>query len=59
MTEFGKEKVTVAEMRERVKRSQRRAKQYLKPGTSLAEELLAERRIAAAEENKEPKSRHK
>jgi len=34
----------------RIQRAQRRARQYLKPGTSLVDELLAERRKAARHE---------
>jgi AbrB family looped-hinge helix DNA binding protein len=32
----------------RIERAQRRARRYLKPGTSLVDELLAQRRQAAA-----------
>jgi AbrB family looped-hinge helix DNA binding protein len=34
----------------RIQRAQRRARQYVKPGTSLVRELLAERREAAKNE---------
>ena len=34
----------------RVQQAQRRARQYVKPGTSLVDELLAERREAARNE---------
>ena len=34
----------------RIQRAQRRARQYLKPGTSLVDELIAERREAARRE---------
>jgi AbrB family looped-hinge helix DNA binding protein len=34
----------------RIQRAQRRAQKYLKPGTSLVDELLAERRRAAKHE---------
>jgi AbrB family looped-hinge helix DNA binding protein len=34
----------------RIERAQRRAKRYVKPGTSLVKELLAERREAAKNE---------
>jgi antitoxin PrlF len=33
-----------------IKRAERRARRYLKPGTSLVDELLAERREAAKDE---------
>ena len=34
----------------RIHRAQRRARQYVKPGTSLVDDLLAERRKAARDE---------
>jgi len=36
--------------RQRIQRAQERARKYLKPGTSLVQELLAERRRAAEHE---------
>ena len=40
----------IATMRERIKRVQERARHYIKPGVSLADELSAERREAARHE---------
>ncbi|HZC23504.1 MAG TPA: AbrB/MazE/SpoVT family DNA-binding domain-containing protein [Candidatus Binatia bacterium] len=37
-------------MKRRLERAQRRARQYLKPGVSLVDELIAERREAAKRE---------
>ena len=37
-------------MRKRIERAQRRAQKYLKPGVSLVNELIAERREAAKHE---------
>ena len=40
----------IATLRERIRRVQERAKRYIKPGVSLADELSAERREAAKHE---------
>ena len=40
----------ITTMRERIRRVQERARQYIKPGVSLADELSAERREAARHE---------
>jgi len=37
-------------MRKRIERAQQRARKYLKPGVSLVDELIAERREAAKRE---------
>ena len=37
-------------MKRRIERAQRRARQYLKPGVSLVDQLIAERREAAKRE---------
>jgi len=37
-------------MKRRIERAQRRVRQYVKPGLSLADELIAERRKAAKRE---------
>jgi AbrB family looped-hinge helix DNA binding protein len=41
------DKLRITTQRQRIQRAQRRAKQLLKPGTSLVKELLKERRAAA------------
>ncbi|HKD85109.1 MAG TPA: AbrB/MazE/SpoVT family DNA-binding domain-containing protein [Terriglobales bacterium] len=40
----------ITTQQQRIQRAQERARKYLKPGTSLASELLAERREAAKNE---------
>lgn len=40
----------ITTMKQNVERAQRHAKQYVKPGVSLADELIAERREAAKRE---------
>jgi AbrB family looped-hinge helix DNA binding protein len=42
--------VRITTQQRRIQQAQRRARQYLKPGTSLVDELLAERRKAAKHE---------
>jgi AbrB family looped-hinge helix DNA binding protein len=44
------EELRITTQKRRIQRAQRRARQYLKPGTSLVDELLAERREAAKNE---------
>ena len=41
------DEVRITTQRRRIQRAQSRARQYLKPGVSLVDELLAERRTAA------------
>ncbi len=43
-------KLSITTQRHRIQRAQQRARKYLKPGTSLVDELLAERREAARNE---------
>jgi AbrB family looped-hinge helix DNA binding protein len=40
----------ITTMKQRIARAQRRARKYIKPGTSLVDEFLAERREAAKRE---------
>ena len=40
----------ITTMKQRIEQAQRRARKYIKPGTSLVDELLAERREAAKRE---------
>ena len=40
----------ITTMRRRIEQAQRRARQYVKPGVSLVDELIAERREAAKRE---------
>jgi len=40
----------ISTMKNRIERAQRRVRQYIKPGTRLADELIAERREAAKRE---------
>ena len=40
----------ITTMKRRIERAQRRARQYVKPGVSLVDELIAERREAAKRE---------
>jgi AbrB family looped-hinge helix DNA binding protein len=44
------DELRITTQQRRIQRAQRRAQQYLKPGESLAAELLAERRKAAKRE---------
>ncbi|MGA2370454.1 MAG: AbrB/MazE/SpoVT family DNA-binding domain-containing protein [Candidatus Korobacteraceae bacterium] len=44
------DELRITTQQRRIQRAQQRARTYLKPGTSLVEELLAERREAAKNE---------
>jgi AbrB family looped-hinge helix DNA binding protein len=44
------DELCITTQQRRIERAQRRARGYLKPGTSLVDELLAERREAAKRE---------
>lgn len=44
------EEIRMTTMQRRIERAQRRARQYVKPGVSLVDELIAERREAAKRE---------
>lgn len=44
------DELLITTQQHRIRRAQRRAERYLKPGTSLVDELLAERREAAKRE---------
>jgi AbrB family looped-hinge helix DNA binding protein len=44
------DELRITTQQRRIQRAQRRARQYVKPGSSLVEELLAERRKAAGNE---------
>ena len=44
------DELRITTQRQRIRRAQLRARRYLKPGTSLVEELLSERREAARNE---------
>lgn len=44
------DELRITTQQRRLQRAQRRARQYVKPGTSLVDELLAERREAAKHE---------
>lgn len=44
------DELRITTQRQRIERAQRRARRYLKPGHSLVEELLRERRQAAKNE---------
>jgi AbrB family looped-hinge helix DNA binding protein len=44
------DELRITTQQQRIERAQRRARRYLKPGTSLVDELLAERREAAPDE---------
>jgi AbrB family looped-hinge helix DNA binding protein len=44
------DELCITTQQRRIERAQRRARGYLKPGTSLVDELLAERREAAQRE---------
>jgi AbrB family looped-hinge helix DNA binding protein len=44
------DELRITTMKRRIERAQRRARQYVKPGVSLVDELIAERREAAKHE---------
>jgi AbrB family looped-hinge helix DNA binding protein len=44
------DELRITTMKQRLERAQRRIRQYVKPGVSLADELIAERREAARRE---------
>jgi AbrB family looped-hinge helix DNA binding protein len=44
------DEIRITTQQRRIQRAQQRARKYLKPGTSLVDELLAERRKAARRE---------
>lgn len=44
------DELRITTMKRRIERAQRRIRQYVKPGVSLADELIAERREAAKHE---------
>lgn len=44
------DELRITTMKRRIERAQRHARQYVKPGVSLADELIAERREAAKRE---------
>ncbi|HEV2399287.1 MAG TPA: AbrB/MazE/SpoVT family DNA-binding domain-containing protein [Candidatus Sulfotelmatobacter sp.] len=44
------DEIRITTMQRRLERAQRRARQYVKPGVSLVDELIAERREAAKRE---------
>lgn len=44
------DEIRITTHRRRIERAQRRARQYVKPGVSLVDELIAERREAAKRE---------
>jgi len=44
------DELRITTQQRRIQRAQRRARKYLKPGTSLVDELIAERREAARRE---------
>jgi len=44
------DELRITTMKRRIERAQRRARKYLKPGVSLVDELIAERREAAKRE---------
>lgn len=44
------DEVRITTMKRRIERAQRRIRQYVKPGVSLVDELIAERREAAKRE---------
>jgi AbrB family looped-hinge helix DNA binding protein len=44
------DELRITTMKRNIERAQRRARQYLKPGVSLVDELIAERRKAAKRE---------
>jgi AbrB family looped-hinge helix DNA binding protein len=44
------DELRITTMKRRIERAQRRARQYVKPGVSLVDELIAERRAEAKRE---------
>lgn len=44
------DELRISTMKQNIERAQRRARQYLKPGVSLVDELIAERKAAAKRE---------
>jgi len=44
------DELRISTMKRRIERAQRRVRKYVKPGVSLADELIAERREAAKRE---------
>jgi AbrB family looped-hinge helix DNA binding protein len=44
------DELRITTIKQRIERAQRHARKYLKPGTSLVDELIAERREAAKRE---------
>lgn len=47
------DELRITTMKRRIERAQRRVRQYVKPGVSLVDELIAERREAAKRERGE------
>jgi AbrB family looped-hinge helix DNA binding protein len=47
---FEDEELRITTMKRRIERAQRHVRKYVKPGTSLVDELIAERREAARHE---------
>jgi AbrB family looped-hinge helix DNA binding protein len=47
---FEDDELRITTMKKRIERAQRHARKYVKPGVSLADELIAERREAAKRE---------
>ena len=47
---FEDDELRITTMKRRIERAQRRAQRYVKPGVSLVDELIAERREAAKRE---------
>lgn len=45
------DELRITTMKRRIERAQRRARQYVKPGVSLVDELIAERRAEAKRES--------
>jgi AbrB family looped-hinge helix DNA binding protein len=48
------EELRISTIKRRIEQAQRHARKYLKPGTSLADELIAERREEAGREEMRP-----
>jgi AbrB family looped-hinge helix DNA binding protein len=44
------DELRISTIKQNIERAQRRARQYIKPGVSLVDELIAERRAAAKRE---------
>jgi AbrB family looped-hinge helix DNA binding protein len=47
---FEDDELRITTMKKRIERAQRRARRYLKPGVSIVDEFIAERREAAKRE---------